>query len=139
MPVRPDEELSSPPAPRSGVGGPRARILVIEDDPALRRLMSERLGELGWLVHAAADPFSVLTATSVFDLALVDLHLDGERISPTLLRALRERARVIVAVTGDPDVSLAVDCVLRKPFDLDELGELVERLACPAEHEQQAR
>lgn len=126
------ESVAASPPPRSGVG-PRARVLVVEDDPALRRLVTERLGELGWYVRATADPFTVLSSAAHFDLALVDLHLHGEVLTETTLRALRERVPVVVAVTGDPDARLGVDHVLRKPFDLDDLVDLVERLTSGVE------
>jgi signal transduction histidine kinase/CheY-like chemotaxis protein len=122
-----------------GARAARARVLIVEDDPALRTLMSERLSMLGWQVRATADPWSTLGTSASFDLALVDLHLHGEALSQSFLRTIRERVPRVVAVTGDPVGGADVDRILRKPFELDELVELVEELTGPAAHERAAR
>jgi CheY-like chemotaxis protein len=137
VPVRlPEAEACAPDPATSTV---RARVLIVEDDPALRTLMSERLSMLGWQVRATADPWSALSSAARFDLALVDLHLHGEALSQSFLRTIRERVPRVVAVTGDPVGGADVDRVLRKPFELDELVELVEELTGPAAHERAAR
>lgn len=124
---------------RDGVAG-RARVLVVEDDAALRELVADRLTSFGWAVRATDDPRATLEGTTThYDVALVDQHLHGEAMSAELLAVIRARATHVVAVTGDPIVGARVDRVLRKPFELDELVEVVEELTRGVEHGQLAR
>lgn len=119
-------------------GPPRARLLLLEDDETLRTLVSEHLAGLGWHVVASDDPWSVMEGRT-FDLALVDMHLQGEMISDEQLARIRARVTHVVAVTGDPLAAPSVDRVLRKPFALEELVELVEDVTGPAERARLAR
>jgi len=61
------------------------RILVVEDEPMIRMLLEDMLGELGYTVAAeAAGIEEALEATknADFDVAMLDANLDGEPASP---------------------------------------------------------
>lgn len=108
------------------------RVLVVEDDPALRPLMRDSLSEEGHAVETARDGVEALDLVerSPPDLIVLDLNLPvlsgGE-----FLRRYRGRA-VIIVVTGVADAErslgqLRVDAIVRKPFDLVELLALLQR------------
>jgi CheY-like chemotaxis protein len=106
-----------------------ARVLLVEDDLLLRRLVTARLTQAGHVVVQAADGRAALEPAGPFDVVLLDAHLGAEPVGDDLVVQLRARAHRLVAVTGDPSPRLRVDLVLRKPFDLDELVDLVDSLA----------
>src|SRR6266702_2558032 len=61
------------------------RILVVEDEPVIRMLLEDMLGELGYTIAAeAARIEEALEATknADFDLAILDADLNGQPASP---------------------------------------------------------
>jgi len=128
----------------SGADGRRLSVLVIEDEDSVRRamaLLAKRLGHEVTTVGRFVDATERLAAPNVrYDALLVDVHLDEEHTGFDLFERLREegrgRERRIVFTTGD-SISLqtrdalqrADRPVLRKPFSLDELREILERVA----------
>ena len=61
------------------------RILVVEDEPMIRMLLEDMLGELGYTVAAeAAGIEEALEATknADFDLAILDADLNGQPALP---------------------------------------------------------
>ena len=107
-----------------------SHILVVDDDPALRALLLEYLGENELRVTAVASGAEM---TAVFDreaidLVVLDLRLPGED-GMQLARQLRERAAVpIVLLTGKAEeadrvmgLELGADDYVTKPFSPREL------------------
>lgn len=105
-------------------------ILVVDDDPDLRELVVEYLGEHEMRVSAAASGAAMfaLFDSQAIDLVLLDLKLPGED-GMQLARQLRERATVpIVLLTGRKDeadrvmgLELGADDYVTKPFSPREL------------------
>lgn len=107
----------------------RARILVIEDDPALAGLVAEELGAGGYDVTQAATGGDGLAEAALhpFDLVLLDLGLpdvDGLEVA----ERLRDDGLPILMVTARGDVESRVQGLyagasdyLTKPFDVREL------------------
>lgn len=96
----------TPPIPKETPNGRGARVLVIEDEPALAATVSEALTDAGFQVDQAGDGHDALNRIqeSVYDLLVCDLkmpRMDG----PTLYRTITETepalARRMVFVTGD--------------------------------------
>src|SRR6476661_1774291 len=61
------------------------RILVVEDEPMIRMMLEDMLGELGYTVAAEAariDEALEATKNADFDLAILDANLDGHPVSP---------------------------------------------------------
>ena len=105
-------------------------ILVVDDDPAMRKLISEYLAENDFRVTVAADGrkmAAALTEHSI-DLIVLDLRLPGED-GITIARRLREQSALpIVVVSGrlhEADrvmaLELGADDYLTKPFSPREL------------------
>lgn len=100
-------------------------VLVVEDEPHLRSLLQDELGDAGWRVRTAADGDEALSilASHDIDLVLVDMQIPGVR-GDELVRRLRcqDRQPAIIAMSGhalDERISSLVDGTLAKPFDLD--------------------
>lgn len=108
-----------------------ARVLVVDDDDALRGMVTTVLQLKGAKVTAAANRDEALRAEGPFDVALIDMVLKDER-GDELLSELRQRGMVQAAilVTGvvqkpKPVPGGEPDDWVRKPF---EVSQLVDRL-----------
>jgi len=106
------------------------RVLIVDDDPAVREMLAEYLAGHGYEVGRAGDGQAMRAALAqgVPDVVLLDLNLPGED-GLTLARYLREHHSVgIIMVTGTADVvdrvvglEVGADDYLAKPFDPREL------------------
>ena len=119
---------------------PRLRVMVVDDDAAVRRVTVDMLHDLGCDVLEAScadDALTLLDGTAEkIGLLLIDYVMPG-RNGIELARAVRERgiAVPIVLATGyaelaDPGDSHAklLDALLRKPFIIAQLQATVLRL-----------
>lgn len=113
------------------------RVLVVDDDEAMRSMVRTALELHGALVETACGVAEALATEGSFDVALVDLAL-GEDRGDVLIRRLREDGRVgrAVLLTGSASAELdpeaCPDAVLRKPFELDELQGTLEGVLAQA-------
>jgi two-component system, OmpR family, response regulator len=106
------------------------RVLVVDDDPAIRNLLAEYLGAHGYDVALAASGVAMRAELerAAPAVVLLDIGLPGED-GLTLARYLRERHQVgIIMVTGAGDVvdrvaglEVGADDYIAKPFDPREL------------------
>lgn len=117
------------------------RILIVDDDAAVRGVVTEALLEDGYQVDAACNGQQALAAFRQHrpDALVLDLEMpvmDG----PTLMRTLRELTRwgrvPLVVVSGtdgaaDTAPRLGARACLHKPFELSELLDSLEQLAPP--------
>src|SRR5438876_10264945 len=106
------------------------RILVVEDEPMIRMLLEDMLGELGYTVTAEAGRIEeALQAvkTADFDLAILDVNLDGEPVLP-VADALVARGMPFVFATGYGERGLpgpyGVRPMLKKPFQMEVLKQM---------------
>jgi two-component system, OmpR family, KDP operon response regulator KdpE len=109
------------------------RILIVDDEPALRRTLERVLISHAYDVVAVADPHSAyqMLGESHFDLVLLDLRLPQMAGDTLFLAIVRRWPRLlgrVILMSGDPWSQQAdwptelVDCpVLPKPFSLDTL------------------
>jgi CheY-like chemotaxis protein len=116
-------------------------ILVVDDEPAVRRALERVLTRLGHAVQVATSGEAACEtlATSAVDLVLMDLRMPGMS-GQTLYHSIVARwphlvTRVIV-MTGDPEAQDHHDWlrhndlpVLTKPFELAQLEQLVGAMA----------
>jgi DNA-binding NtrC family response regulator len=121
------------------------RILVIDDEPALRRTLERALTSLGYEVSSVADPDSAyqILAESNFDLVLLDLRLPQMAGDTLYLAIVRHWPRLlgrVILMSGDIHgpardwpAELAHCPILHKPFSLDTLGRIVSRVLAAAE------
>jgi CheY-like chemotaxis protein len=113
-------------------------ILVIDDEPTITELLSDILEYQGHPVVIANDAQSALDILSFRrpDVIFVDLMMpsvDGLSLAVTLRRTPGTGSVPLIAMSAS-DSALALaesvgdfDAVLTKPFETDELMELVER------------
>ena len=117
-----------------------ARVLVVEDDPDLSRLMATHLASEGYDVARASEAAAALELVGAGCVDVVVLDLMLPRISGDgLLVRLREREGTrdlpVIVVSAKDAVWTRVDLLrlgaddyLTKPFDLDELTARIEAL-----------
>lgn len=111
------------------------RILLVDDETEILRLLARRLTRLGYQVAAASDGAQALALLGErhFDLAIMDFLMPG-----TNSLELADRCRVrypdlkILMLTGSPviaEIEAAGYCCLRKPLEnLQELDLAIERM-----------
>ncbi|MEL6751927.1 MAG: response regulator transcription factor [Pseudomonadota bacterium] len=107
------------------------RVLVVEDDPDLRRQLSETLAEAGYAVDTAADGEEghFLGDTEPYDAVVLDIGLPGmdgiavleawranERLMPVLLLTARDRWSDKVSA-----IDAGADDYVTKPFHTEEV------------------
>jgi CheY-like chemotaxis protein len=120
---------TNPASPQTG-----RRILVVEDEFLIRMLLEDMLTDLGYeLVGVAGrvDEALELARTKDFDLAILDVNLDGHDVYP-VADLIGQRGLPFMFVTGYggrglPD-SYRDRPTLQKPFQLDELKKMLAQL-----------
>jgi CheY-like chemotaxis protein len=117
----------------------RKRALLLDDDSAMRRLLTLLLKRAGYGVDCAGSGNEAIDSIGNNDYAAIVLYLmmplEG---GMTVIRHLRQSApaklRRVVVITGAPDAVLdpirnEIFAVVRKPFTQDEVVETVKKLA----------
>ena len=123
------------------IDDPRRRILIADDDPSIRRMLSLSLEREGYRTAGACDGGEALEAMRAgeADLVLLDLMMPGVTGWDVLTaRAAAPELRkipiiVITAERGDRVASIPADdlcALLMKPFELEKLRDMVK--ACLA-------
>jgi DNA-binding response OmpR family regulator len=119
------------------------RVLVVDDDDAVRTMVQEGLQRDGFEVVAASNVSDALKriATEKFDALLSDLHMPLPGDGFTLVSAMRHTHpnALTVVLSGYPALSEAMaailsqaDEILVKPFQIGAIKELIRtRLADP--------
>src|ERR1700690_4554279 len=119
------------------------RVLVVEDDDAVRMMLQEGLDRDGFEVVGASNVRDALglIATETFDVLLSDLHMPMAGDGFTVVSAMRHThpAALTIVVSGYPALDEAMsailhqaDEILAKPVRIGELRELIrDRLKGP--------
>jgi two-component system, response regulator FlrC len=122
-----------------------ARILIVDDEAALRRTLDRALTSFNYEVVAVADAHSayVLLGESTFDLVLLDLrlpHMPGDTFFLAIVRRWPRLLGRVILMTGDLSpqhqdwpVELNNCPILQKPFTLDSLAKLVSVVLAAAD------
>lgn len=113
------------------------RVLVVEDEPGARDLLTVLLETDGYQVTAVDDGHGALAVAATFrpHLALLDSGLPGMD-GQTLARRLKERSEVAVIFVSGADspesrrggLRAGTDDYVTKPFDPEELSLRVRRV-----------
>jgi two-component system, OmpR family, response regulator len=116
--------------PEAGAHAGHPHILVVDDDPAIRELVSAYLGQNDLRVTTVADGAAMraLLDKQVIDLVVLDLKL-GAECGLDLARRLREQSAIpIIMLSGQSEeadrvmaLELGADDYLTKPFSPREL------------------
>ena len=113
-----------------------AKILVIDDDESVRKVLEMTLKANGYTVDTARDGKEAIEKTSrnFYNLALVDIRLPDME-GTALLTAMRETTpkMVRIIVTGYPSLDNAIEAVdknadgyIVKPFKTEQLLSMIE-------------
>lgn len=133
------EELEPVPGGKPRRPGP-PRVLVVDDDSALRRLCARVLHRDGYHVFEAADGQEglELARAKPLDLVLLDISmpvLDGFALAAALRSDERTRDVPLVFVTAEADPVIkamafqtGADGFIEKPYDPGALSKIVERM-----------
>src|SRR5437016_5084846 len=115
---------------------PKARIVVVEDEPAIRRGVSDALRLSGYEVTEAPDGNAGLreAASAGVDLVLLDIMLpkrDGLEVLSELRRTNPTRPVILLTARGSEDdrvrgLKMGADDYVVKPFSARELLARVE-------------
>jgi len=107
------------------------RVLVADDDPAIRMLVARVLVREGYDVSTATDGADAITQLdqSSFDLLVLDLmmpRIDGLGVIAHLQTRGAARPPILVMTAASPDILRRlprerIAGIVTKPFDLDQL------------------
>jgi DNA-binding NtrC family response regulator len=110
-----------------------ARVLIVDDEPDLRDILSESLTGRGYVTETAETGAAAITAVRNRppDIVLLDLNMPGTLDGRAVLSAIGQEIPVIV-VTSISDVEDARAQLqagafdfIAKPFDLERVSEVV--------------
>jgi DNA-binding response OmpR family regulator len=112
------------------------KVLLVDDDAAVRAMMNQGLERKGFEVVAAASVTEALRriTTESFDVLVTDLHMPNPGDGFTVVSAMRHSQpnALTLLVSGYPDVQSAMAAILLeadeivvKPFEIGRLTDLV--------------
>ncbi len=115
-------------------------VLVVDDDPVIRRLLEQRLGKERYQVATAEDGNHAkeLLLQQSFDVVLTDLMMPGGMSGIDVLELVKSRHPDIqvVMITAHSSVGTAVEAMkkgaadyLEKPINFDELFLRLDKIA----------
>jgi len=115
-----------------------AKILVVDDEPSILKLLKEALTQWGYQVECVGTGAEALEAirTGLYDAAITDIRMP-EMSGLDLLREIKRHddSIEVIVMTGYPTISSAVEALkegsydyLSKPLILDELRHLMARV-----------
>jgi DNA-binding response OmpR family regulator len=113
------------------------RVLLVDDDGAVRAMMKDALTRKGFEVVTASSVPEALRhiADQVFDVLITDLHMPDPGDGFTVVSAMRhsQPEALTLLVSGYPDVESAMaailleaDEVIVKPFEIGRLTDLIQ-------------
>ena len=116
--------------------GERARILVVDDDESVRRVLVTILEEEGYTVDTAKNGREAIKKSKIkfYNLALIDIRLtdmEGTKLL-TKVKDTTPKMRKII-ITGYPSLQNAIESVnkgadayILKPLDMDKVLETIK-------------
>ena len=116
--------------------GERPRILIVDDDESIRKVLVAVLEENEYVVDSAKDGKEAIEKTSrdFYNLALVDIRLpdiEGTKVIAKMKETTPRMRKIII--TGYPSLQNAVDALnkgadayIMKPFDMDKVLQTIK-------------
>jgi CheY-like chemotaxis protein len=124
-----------------------ARVLVVDDEPAIRALIAKIVERAGFPVDIARDGEEAIQmlGQALYDVLVIDLmmpNIDGYDVVNHLRDRGGPRPAIIVITAGDSSAIRLLDgsivhSVVRKPFDIDVLADLIGAAAQTMEKERE--
>ena len=113
-------------------------VLIVDDDPEMRELLTSILGDAGYFIETASSGKEAVKVCkdSPIDVALIDVELPDTKGTNLLstIKALQPKM-VKIIITGHPSIENAVTSVneradgyIVKPFNPADLLEMIKRI-----------
>ena len=118
----------------------KGRVLVVDDEPAIRALVAKIVERAGFAVDVAADGAEAIQKVEQNDYAVIVLDLMMPAVSGyefvDFLQQRGGRRPSVIVITAAAEASLTrqldpaiVHSIVRKPFDINVLADLVTAAA----------
>src|SRR6266478_6374151 len=111
---------------------PGCSVFLVEDEVMIRMMVADMLEELGYSVAAEAGEISEairLAQSAQFDLAILDVNVNGKVISP-VAELINARNIPFVFATGYGSSGLPEEYrdrpALQKPFQIESLAQVID-------------
>ena len=107
-------------------------VFLVEDEVMIRMMVADMLEELGYSVAAEAGEINEalkLAESTDFDLALLDVNVNGKVITP-VAELIKVKGRPFIFATGYGSSGLPPEYrdrpALQKPFQLETLAQMID-------------
>ena len=135
--ITPKQIISKSPEPLlCCINGNQPRVLLLEDSPTDARTVKRRLENTGCKIYVAQDTETLnhLLADRVFDLMVMDLHVNGQHATDivTSLQATKMALPPIVGISATVDAAIIRECQqadIKTVFDKSDLSAFTEKLS----------
>lgn len=125
----------------------KKKILLVDDDPAIRQILVRLLSEEGYLVLTAANGVEalVLSGSAKFDLVLLDLNMPVKDGWETFEQMSTQSPLLpIILITARPNqffpaLASGAGALLEKPLDFTKLFRTIHDLMEESDEERMAR
>ncbi|MBI5129743.1 MAG: response regulator [Rhodopseudomonas palustris] len=111
---------------------PAGTVFLVEDEAMIRMMVVDMLEELGFTVAAETGEINEavkLAGSTEFDIAILDVNVNGKVISP-VAEVLKARNRPFIFATGYGTQGVPEDYrdrpALQKPFQLESLKQALD-------------
>ena len=111
---------------------PRGSVFLVEDEVMIRMMVADMLEELGYRVAAEAGEINEaikLAQSTTFDLAILDVNVNGKVISP-VAELIKASNRPFIFATGYGSSGLPEEYrdrpALQKPFQIETLARMID-------------
>lgn len=114
------------------------RILIVEDEPLIAMMLEDFLETLDYTVHACCDNLSEAVEEiekGGFDLAIVDVNLQGEAVWPAAEMLLDRSIPFLLATGGhvdEPPARFKTAPMLGKPYTIGSVEKALDALTASA-------
>jgi DNA-binding response OmpR family regulator len=112
---------------------PGGSVFLVEDEAMIRMMVADMLEELGYSIVAETGEIEQalkLARTANFDIAILDVNVNGKLISP-VAEVIEARNRPFIFATGYGAQGLPPEYrdrpALQKPFQMENLAIMIER------------
>jgi DNA-binding response OmpR family regulator len=106
-------------------------VLIVEDEPMIRMLVTDMLFDLGCHVAGDVEEAVKLAKSAEFDLAILDVNVNGKLVTP-VAEMIKARGRPIIFATGYGSEGVPEESrdlpALQKPFQVETLAKAIDEI-----------